>query len=219
MILLLLLQIGFHQNRANLVPAPCSAAEPHVVLTYGDSKTVPVAGLPDALNEFPWQLDLIDNSHCHINHAQLNVIATAGIRTSQRKTLIDAELAAATYTPRAILYNLGSNDAYYSEAEAGDEATWKTNVAYIWDAMHAKWPSAQIWYSETWRQGYDAESDRMAVWYAELAVGRDYIHLCDNERSWVKGSDDGATMFWDGVHFSYAGVAEKARRAAACLGY
>lgn len=217
-----LLAVTFGFGGPTTPPRGC-VGEGLIVLAYGDSKTVPQVGASN--NQEIWQ-DFFERRGCS---AKLNLgaggsykpgsIADNGITTEERAATIAADIAGVSRSPNVILYNLGSNDAFFNDAEAVDEAAWKANLATVWDAMHVAWPSAAIWYSETWRQGFDAESDRLATWYAAVAAGRSYVHLCDNERDWVKGSDDGATMFWDGIHFSRAGAAEKARRAAACLGF
>lgn len=196
---------------------------PRVVLTYGDSKTVQSVG--GSNNQDIWQDRLVLVNKCRVS-LNMNTgtykpgsIADNGKTVLTRQDTVDADLAATLGTPDAILFNLGSNDAFFGITWPDYEINWKADLAYIWDAMHTKWPNARIYYTEAWRQGFDSESDTLAGWYATVAAGRDYVHLCDNERSWVKGADDGATMFWDGIHFSKAGIVEKARLAAACLGY
>lgn len=227
----LLLAVTFLSSPARPTP-PVGCTPTRWILTYGDSKTKWIVGSVSSNNEVIWQQDLLLRGRCSatFNYSStyatatypLNfaAIATNGITVAGRQDIVDADLAGIPETRISdILFGLGSNDAFFGDAAAGNEAAWKADLAYIWDAMHTKWPNAQIYYSETWRQGYDDESDTLATWYAAVASGRSYVHLCDNERSWVKGADDGATMFWDGIHFSRAGAAEKARLAAACLGY
>ncbi len=195
------------------------------VLTYGDSKTV--ASVTANNNQMVWQDVLRDRGGCSIT---INIgtgpvhpageIANNGYTVATRQQFFDSDMAWVTDTPDVVLFNLGSNDCFHDlirDDNPDFRTIWETNLAYIWDGMHAKWPNAQIYYSETWRQGYDSSSDLLATWYAGMAASRPFVHLCDNERDWVKGSDNGATMFWDGIHFSVAGAKEKARLMRGCL--
>lgn len=218
----LLLQVAFTSHFWFDSPRPCGS---RTLFTYGDSKTREVVGASN--NQAIWQYDLAVWTGCRYiqspgsstvaGYSGTGWLGENGTTVALRKAAVDVDLAAISIPPTVILFNLGSNDAFVGDAVSGNAATWKANLAYIWNAMHTKWPEAQIWYSETWRQGFDTESDTLATWYAAVASGRDYVHKCDNERDWVKGSDDGATMFWDGIHFSVAGSRQKARLAAGCL--
>jgi hypothetical protein len=209
-------------------PVFCDSAK--LVFSYGDSKTymysLTTAGSD---NKDGWQVWLQRELGCRISFnvyggpgttAGQGWLATNGIKTSQRKASVDADLllVSAPRDPDYLLYNLGSNDCFYNEARPEDEATLKANTLYIWDAFHAKWPTTTILYSVSWRHDYDACSSLMGGWLAEIAATRDFVGQCDDETQWVAGTDDGATMFWDGVHYSIAGVREKVRLTKACLG-
>lgn len=192
------------------------------MLTYGDSKTRMVVGASN--NESLWQIGFQFFVRCryHFNVGSTvgtGWLATNGVTVAGRASTVAADLAAVTVVPAVVMFNLGSNDAYVGDAAEANEAYWKTQANALFDALHAKWPNARIYYSETWRRGYDTESDRLATWYAAVVAGRSYVTLCDNERDWMKGADDGATMSWDGIHFSVAGSTHKARLAAGCLGF
>lgn len=227
---LLLLALLFGTGRA--IPPTGCIGEGQILLAFGDSKSVPKWAPATSNNEEIWE-DFLERKGCsgkfnvgtgYSTHTsewyKPGIIADNGITTAQRATTVVDDLAAVTRAPDAILYNLGSNDAFFGDAEAGDEAAWKANLTTIWDAMHAAFPDARIHYSNTWRAGgYESEFNRLAQWYADVAAGRSYVSLCDDERVWGKSTDGGATMFHDGVHFSRSGAAEKARLAAACLGY
>lgn len=105
-----------------------------------------------------------------------------------------------------VAINFGANDVGSLPAEA----VWEANYQIIIDAARVKWPSARIYLSRPWRQGYDAACDTVATRLAHLAAAHPtYVFVADDERVWLKGSDDGATMTTDGIHYSAAGLLEK----------
>ena len=131
------------------------------VLTYGDSKTVVRNnGQYQDDNKDDWQDHLRMRLGCAITlnlgtaptpgnrNGLSGSLARNGYTVADAAAIVDADLAA-TATPDVILFNLGSNDAFFGLPA---EAAWKADLATIWDAMHAKWPAAEIIYSETWRE-------------------------------------------------------------------
>lgn len=208
-------------------PHPCNNGLK--ILSFGDSHTVMSATAKND-NEAFWQIELIHQLGCAIN---FNVpigavgygtgwLATNGATTALRKSTIDTDLATITAIPNVVLYSLGSNDAFFGQATPAGETAYKTNMAYILDAMHRKWPQTIVIYSDSWRQGYDTECDRIKGWSADVVAGRSYVSHCDDMTVWAKGADDGDTMFWEDpprLHLSYAGVLMKAQLVRACLGF
>jgi len=132
------------------------------------------------------------------------------------KALVDADLAAATYTPRVILFNLGANDVVAIPAEA----TWKTNLAYILDAFNTKWPGAKVYLMRPWRRNYGAECNSLATWIADVISTRStWASVGPDERVFLEGGDDGATYTYDGVHQNAAGATLTAAQWHAVIGY
>ncbi len=131
-------------------------------------------------------------------------IGVSGRTVATGMAAIDAELAAYAYIPNYILCNLGANDSLALPAEA----TWKANYKYILQALHTKFPNAQIYLMRAWRQGVDAACDSMSTWISALVADVDlagYCHLGPDERVFLKGADNGATYTTDGVHPNAAG--------------
>jgi len=115
-----------------------------------------------------------------------------------------------------VLCNWGSNDSVSMPAEA----TFKANYLAILDAIHAKWPQAKARMTLPWRRGYDANCDTLATWIGAVQASRAWAYIADDERVWMKGADNGATMSVDGIHYSVpTGRAEKIVQARTVLGY
>lgn len=113
------------------------------------------------------------------------------------------------------LINIGANDVLIS-----DLSQWKTNYQYVISALVAKWPDAEIFLAKPWRRGYGARCDMVATWIDELiAANPSSCFVGHDERSWLEGGDDGATMTTDGLHYSVAGQTECANQWKTILGY
>lgn len=123
-------------------------------------------------------------------------------------------LAAERSNHTAVLFNLGVNDF-----GAATEAGWKADVQYIAAAVHARWPQALFYLMRPWKQGHNATADTYAGWIADIVAGCSYCRSGPDERSWLKGADDGATNTTDGIHYSAAGQAAAAAQWKTTLGY
>ena len=151
----------------------------------------------------------------------MSTVAVSGATVVSMAALVDSQIAAlitsqAGVPISSVLINLGANDVGSMPAEA----TYKTNLAYIMDAFHAAFPSAQVYVARTWRRGYAAESNTLAGWIATVVGARaGWGNLGFDERVWLEGGNDGATMTTDGIHYSTAGKAECAAKWKAVLGY
>lgn len=130
----------------------------------------------------------------------------AGGRTADNTAAaIDAHLATVTGTPTHVLFNLGANDV----SALPSSADWIADASYIIDAIHAKWPYAKIYIAYPWRQGYTTECNTLAGYIdSVIALYPTFVFAGHNERVWLEGGDDGATMTTDGVHYSSAGQTE-----------
>lgn len=129
-------------------------------------------------------------------------LAFPGQTVVQCAAHIDADLSGYAFatTPSKIVLNLGVNDVGVTS-----ETNYKTNLAYILDAMHTRWPSAIIYVSLPWRAGNNTEADTMAGWIASVLTTRSWAVVGIDERVTLKGSDNGATYTVDGVHPNHAG--------------
>ena len=128
----------------------------------------------------------------------------------------------------ATLVNYGVNDIYYPHGYGGgpsgishlDEAAWKARLGAMLDAVHAKFPAAIIYVTRPWMRGYDADCDTLAGWIATVLSTRSpWAVAGDDERVWLKGADNGATMTSDGLHYSTTGNAQKAVQMKTVMGY
>lgn len=160
------------------------------VMPYGDSKTNDSSG---------FKTDKWPQYFCRAVGASETPtrIAVSGQSTAAAKIAIDAALAAAVGTPNYILYNLGANDVVAMPAQA----TWETNTAYILDAMHTKWPSAQIYLMRVWIRAQLANCNTLATWQGNVLATRSaWAHVGPDERIFLENGDDGARYTSDGTH-------------------
>lgn len=128
---------------------------------------------------------------------------------------IDALIAAEPRNHTDGLYRIGVNDFI-----TGNETDWKADVLYVLDAMKARWPAIQIKISKTWKQGFDSTASTYAGWVDDIVAARSsFVSVGDDERTWLKGADDGATNTTDGVHYSAAGQTAAAAAIQTALGY
>jgi len=133
---------------------------------------------------------------------------------------IDSFLTAHTLNSKndynIFLINLGTGDLFYGTSEAD----YKTAMLYIVDAVKVKYPNAICFISKPWRRGYNTEATTMAGWVDDIVAARStFCYVGDDENVWMKGADDGATMTFDGVHYSVAGDLAKEAAVRAVLGY
>lgn len=167
-------------------------ANRNIFLGYGDSKTAAnvyqhtTSGLLEGQGlQWDWR-----NS------------ATSGYTVATSKAVVDAQLAAATYTPLYVLANLGANDVVAMPVEA----TWKSDYQYIFDAIKTKWPYIKIYVMRPWRRNYNAECDTLAGWISDLVTANPgVVFLGPDERIFIENGDDGATYSSDGIHPNTAG--------------
>lgn len=104
-----------------------------------------------------------------------------------------------------VLSNYGTNDL----AVLPVEATWRANYQTIIDAIMAAQPGARIYIVKPWKRGYTANANTMAGWIDTIVAANPGVAFVGHdERTWLEGGDDGATMTIDGVHYSAAGQAE-----------
>lgn len=146
-------------------------------------------------------------------------LAVGGASTTTRAAAIDADLAAysSAQTPvQCVLVNLGVNDI------GETESTFKTNMAYIVDAYHVKFPLADVYITKVWRRGYDTACDTKAGWIDDLVADRAgwcFVGVDERGAGGIESTDDGATYTTDGVHYSDTGQTLVANLWKTVLGY
>ncbi len=146
--------------------------------------------------------------------------AVSGATVASLKSSIDSLIAvhdANSETSNYVfLMNLGANDASGLPAEA----TWKANYQYMIDALIVKYHTAKIYIAKPWRRNMLAACNLMAGYIDDLiAANPTTCFAGHDERTWLEGGDDGATMTYDGIHYSTAGLAECAAQWQTILGY
>lgn len=123
----------------------------------------------------------------------------------------------ATDPVTVVLLNWGVNDIRFQTLV---ESTWKAQYLTIIDAVHARWPDAHVYLALPWVTGYDAGCDTLATWIGDIQASRSsFVSIGHDERVWLKGADNGATMTSDGVHYSTAGKNECAAQWRTAMGY
>lgn len=105
-----------------------------------------------------------------------------------------------------VLINLGANELL---GTLPTEAAWEADYVTVIDAVVAKWSDARVYIMRPWVRGKTSECNTVAGWIATIIAARPGVAFAGpDERVWLKGADDGATMTYDGVHYSAAGHAE-----------
>lgn len=141
-------------------------------------------------------------------------VAVGGIGAGYFRTNIDAILAGTPATHHVSLCNLSVNDfGNFTQAD------WITAMNYILDAIHTKWPGITVYLMKPWKRGANAIADSFASWIDIIIASRAFCHAGPDERSWLKGSDDGATMTIEGIHYSLAGQTECVAQWLTVLGF
>lgn len=182
-------------------------------MLFGDSKTQLGATVT-------WPAPLVLQAIARTSHPWQSSNAGAGGATVETTlagiaATLAAMPAALDATDIRALINLGVNDI---TTGLPAEATWIANYVAILDAIHVKWPSALVYVMRPWLHGnpspsYDTECNTLAGWIASVIAARSaFAEVGPDERVWLKGSDDGATMTIDGTHYSVAGNAECTRQ-------
>jgi hypothetical protein len=119
--------------------------------------------------------------------------------------------------PEWALIDIGVNDTL---APATGQAAFEASLGSVLDKIHAAWPSCQIRVAKVWARGRDALCDTVAGYIDNvLSTRAAFAAVGHDERVWMKGADDGATMSYDGVHYSAAGNAECAVQWHTAMGY
>lgn len=180
------------------------------ILTIGDSKTT--LNYPNYWQDYlrlSWEIETKKPLH-------VDKIATAGWKISDIKGAIDAGLAALTTTPSYIFINEGVNET----ALTAIESSYKSDYQYVLDAIHTKFPTAQIRMSNVWKRNWDVTVNaNVNQWIDDLvALNSSFCTAGDDERVWLENGDDGATYTTDGVHYNAAGATEKAAQLVTILG-
>lgn len=121
---------------------------------------------------------------------------------------IDSLISSAVGMPDYIFYNLGANDTPPGIEPAPTQTEWTQWTSTNLDKLHAKWPNAQVYVAVAWTRLYPDLANFRAQWTANIlsSNGRsNWAFPGPDERTYLPGSDNGATMTEDGVHYSPLG--------------
>ena len=177
-------------------------------LVVGDSKSI-------ATNAWLYKLSgVVEGAQTYRFFPRPTPMAVTGQTVAYWAANIGASIAASDGTPDYVLINLGANDVVSLPAEA----TWKANYLTVADAIAAKWPGVPVYLVKVWKRGEAADCDTLAGWIDDLVAQRSFLHVGHDERGWLEGGDDGATMTTDGIHYSAAGQTECAAQWKTVLG-
>jgi len=115
-----------------------------------------------------------------------------------------------------VLLNIGVHDL----APVPPEATFKENYLTVINQIRAKWPTARIFGARGWTRNYSEDCNTIATWIEEVQADNPTLFsLGHDERVWLEGGDNGATMTEDGTHYSAAGNVEAGNQWKLVLGY
>lgn len=155
-------------------PAPV-VYQTNSFLIFGDSKST-----PDNLQS---QLEVNMNARSPVatNRWVSAPVRIANAGYSAYIYVHVADLAAilaarTTNTPTYIFLNLGANDVNGDVNDVHNfdtnGITWKTNMAFILDALHTKWASAEIYQMLPWKQGSTYSNK---LWLLAIHTSRRFI--------------------------------------------
>jgi hypothetical protein len=153
----------------------------------------------------------------NVNTSGVRAFANGGDGSYMMSLRIDSGISAFTVKGYAdynlFLLNIGANDFVLGTSEAD----FKTYVQNAVNDLVGKYANAKILISKPWRRGYGAQADTMAGWIDDLiAANPGVLFFGDDERVWMEGGDDGATMTFDGIHHSDLGVTAKIAAVRVC---
>jgi len=166
-------------------------------LVLGDSKSTST-GYPDDLVVLA---NATNGVFCTSAYPALDV---GGYTLSNAKSVIDANLATRFDNPTWALLNYGANDV----TALPTEAQWKSDLTYILDALHVKYPSMQVYIMRPWKRSEATDCNSLATWISDVVATRSsFAHLGPDERVFLENGDDGVTYTSDGIHPNAAGYA------------
>lgn len=178
------------------------------VYCVGDSKTSAADGYVERLSSY---------QSFYAEYPYRN--ATFGWTTNNVYTTIDARLAIAVGTPDYVFYNVGVNDTNGGDGINPTQADWQTQTGYILDAIHTKWPNAQIILNNQWCRLSPNACNTIATWRATVVTARSSFCRIGWSEWILENGDNGVTYTADGIHPNYAGYAIVAQQWRNCVGY
>jgi len=177
------------------------------IFLLGDSKTQAAT----FENTLAYNIEDANDFGCYCSRP--NKYGLPGASVEGIQNVIDAQLATRLHRADYALINLGANNI-----ETVDFAPFESDYLYIIDALTTKWPSVQIYLALVWVRNYEAACDVINTHIANVIAQRTNVHQGFDERIWLEGGDDGATMTTDGIHYSVAGNIEAANQWKTVLG-
>jgi len=174
------------------------------IMPFGDSKTYGTGDdIPPAAGTNGYPTILINSltSETKIWAENPIRIAKPGWTVAMFKASIDTDLAAKTAVPDYILFNLGANDIQ-PLADPVIQATWESDLGYILDAMHTKWPRTKIYVAKVWRRYNNGQmADLNDTWIPNVLSTRNTFAFAGiDERTFLPSTDNGITYTVDGIH-------------------
>lgn len=185
-------------------PSTFLGSGPYHLVTMGDSKTL--AG--NQSGGFALQLDTALEAATSASWATSYYAVGSSTLIGQVDTSLSSIIAQVPDTSGlevVCVINWGVNEMY----SLPTEAAWVAHYQQLIDAIVAKAPLAKCILTKPWYVSHDAEAATEAGWVDTIIASRPGVAFeGPDEAVWLKGSDNGATMTSDGVHYSTAGHAE-----------
>lgn len=92
--------------------------------------------------------------------------------------------------PESVLINLGSNDLVYINGGSVNQASWTANMGTILDAVHTKWPTANVYLMRVYNSDWPTEQTALDDTYIPaVLVGRTaWAFVGPDERTFLPGN-------------------------------
>lgn len=177
-------------NVNNLIPDYIRQSVPACYMMLGDSKASE-SGIPATFGALS-------------GLRSARAITAGGGTVVTRAASIVADLASkpGQYDVRYVLCMLGINDV----SAATVEATFKSSYLTILDAIHAKWPLAEVYLEKLWKPSGTAACAPYNTYIDYVISQRSFAREGANEYV-LENGDNGATYYADSVHPNAAGYA------------
>lgn len=177
------------------------------LVTIGDSKTWAGGWQSTTESSLETETGTTWNSYnLGANSAALTITSGNQGFAVNYMTTLDGRLATvpAPLNSRVIVtVNFGVNDYCCS---GFDGVAWKAALTTLLDKVWQRWPDSQTYVAIPWNRDHDADANTMAGLIADVIATRPgRAFLGPDERVWLKGADNGATMTSDGTHYSASG--------------
>jgi hypothetical protein len=127
--------------------------------------------------------------------------ASGGQDLSEAVGWIDDRISYHTLNPNVDKYIFFINFGII-EAVGETEANFESNYLYIIDALRVKFPGCIIFLTYPWSANDPTRGATIKPYINDVIAARTGVYAGDDEGVWAENGDNGATMYYDGLHYA-----------------